>query len=250
MRGRIWDFPSTHADFEASGGGLAKGRVQKQLGADGRMVWADGGLSGYSDKANFDQWYRDVVGLNASTPFQIELQKVEGTDRFEYSNSAFFPIDGRLLGNEDNRWTDGSGVARNFHFTTHLAGDFAFNKPEDAFTFTGDDDLWVFFDGQLGIDLGGVHSPENATITGKELIALGLEPGKMYRMDIFHAERHTDGSNFRIETNFNIQPPTNSELPPPALPADAPTRIVTSLTGATCTDQNFDLADMLSKEDA
>ena len=36
---------------------------------------------------------------------------------------------------------------------------------------------------------------------------LGISPGTSYPMDIFHAERHTGSSNFRIETTIAcIQP--------------------------------------------
>jgi len=31
---------------------------------------------------------------------------------------------------------------------------------------------------------------------------LGIAPGNTYQMDIFHAERHTNDSNFRVETNI------------------------------------------------
>ncbi len=31
---------------------------------------------------------------------------------------------------------------------------------------------------------------------------LGIRAGGAYSMDIFHAERHTDDSNFQIETNI------------------------------------------------
>ena len=33
--------------------------------------------------------------------------------------------------------------------------------------------------------------------------ALGIQIGNMYPMDIFHAERHTDASNFHVETTID-----------------------------------------------
>jgi fibro-slime domain-containing protein len=64
--------------------------------------------------------------------------------------------------------------------------------------------------GKLAIDLGGLHRPKSATIDFDARAAeLGLSVGKTYAMDIFHAERHTVESNFRIETSIEcFTPPT------------------------------------------
>lgn len=87
----------------------------------------------------------------------------------------------------------------------------------EVFTFRGDDDLWMFINEQLVIDLGGTHSPLEASVNlDLEATRLGLVRGQTYPMAIFHAERHTTGSNYRIETNIScfkvVEPP-----PPPAL---------------------------------
>lgn len=248
MMGRVFDFPSSHPDFEGSVGGLQRGRVADRLGPDGRMVWVEKALKGYTDKANFDQWYRDVPGVNASAPFEITLTADPSTGGYRYKNNTFFPIDEQLLGNEGDKWRDSGKVPHNFHFTTHLTGGFTYSQPGDTFTFTGDDDVWVFFDGVLGVDLGGVHGPQTGSITGEQLQALGLAPGVPHRIDIFQAERHTNGSNFQIKTNFRITPPADPDLPAPGLAPDLPSRVETyDLTA--CGDLVVDPAELLARED-
>lgn len=223
LRGTVFDFQASHPDFEERKSAKVRGQVAAELGPDGRMVWIGAPSAVFSSKENFDNWYRDVPGLNASRPISIDLTEV-APGRFQYESKAFFPIDDALLGNEGGAYKDAAGKPHNFHFTTHLTGNFTFSGDGDQFSFTGDDDLWVFFDGRLGIDLGGIHSPENGTITGAQLKAMGLLPNTAHRLDIFHAERQTSGSTFRIETNFDIRPPVNSELPdlaPGEVPAAA-----------------------------
>jgi fibro-slime domain-containing protein len=108
----------------------------------------------------------------------------------------FFPIDGQGFGNE--------GQAHNFGFTFELHMEFAY-KGGEVFTFSGDDDLWVFINDRLAIDLGGLH-PEQPEVLDVDAAAasLGLVVGETYPLDLFHAERHTNESNFRIESTLSF----------------------------------------------
>jgi fibro-slime domain-containing protein len=113
---------------------------------------------------------------------------------FAYSNNAFFPLDGQAFGNQ--------GRNHNFHFTTEIHATFKYRGGE-RFTFTGDDDVFIFVNKKLALDLGGVHPEQNATIDfDAQAAALGIKVGNSYAFDAFHAERHTTESNFRMETSI------------------------------------------------
>lgn len=196
LTGTIRDFSSSHPDFEKA---IATeyGLVNSTLGSDGKPVYAlnSGGTTTTSGKENFDQWYRDVPGVNESKQHAITLTK-QASGVYTYANNAFFPIDGELLGNE--------GRSHNYHFTYELNTAFTYEAGQ-TFSFTGDDDLWVFINGQLVIDLGGVHGALSKSVN---LDTLSLTPGNDYTLDLFFAERHTSESNFRIDTSIQLRPET------------------------------------------
>ncbi len=191
----IRDFSLNHPDFESFTGDTPYlGIVAGQLGGDDKPVYNHPGATPQtSGPDNFAHWYNDTPGVNIPFEIEIVLEEVE-PGLFRYENSAFFPIDDSGFGNE--------GWFSNFHFTTEIHTTFKYSGGE-LFTFTGDDDLWLFLNGKLAIDLGGTHPPESSTVDlDAQAGALGLVPGGVYTMDIFHAERHTDQSNFRIDTTI------------------------------------------------
>lgn len=206
LSGTIRDFSDQHPDFERSPGdtssdgtkfkyGNDKGITTNEIGLDSKPVYKGGSFSTTTED-NFNQWYNDVPGVNQSKPFPIKLEKQEN-GIYRYENTDFFPINEQLMGNE--------GRNKNFHFTFELENKFTY-KGGEVFNFSGDDDVWVYLNGQKVIDLGGVHSREDASVDLDSVAdKIGLVVGNTYDFNFFFAERHTTQSNFIIETTLDLE---------------------------------------------
>jgi fibro-slime domain-containing protein len=115
---------------------------------------------------------------------------------YQYTNAAFFPLDGRGFGADEPA---GSGATNhNYSFTMELHWQFV--KVQGlTFQFAGDDDVWAFINNRLVMDIGGIHNTTNGSVS---VDSLGLTNEKGYMFDFFFCERHRTGSDIMISTNL------------------------------------------------
>ena len=112
----------------------------------------------------------------------------------------------------DFRWgsytkdTKGNG-GRNQHFCFESKGQFRFKKGL-KFSFRGDDDIWVYIDYKLAVDLGGTHLAAPGYVD-LDTFMPDAKLDSMYYIHIFFCDRRTTMSNVRIKTNMFIDQNTD-----------------------------------------
>lgn len=213
--------PVSHPDYERYGCAVAsKGLVQNMLDANGVPVFASNVAvpantcgTQLTSATDFTDWYRDINITVGGTPrdrgrrfddVQIRLTRNGAAGNYSYvfdsrfdepyaTRTGFYPLDGKA-----GTWGN-QGQPHNFAFSTELRYWFTYDAAQTPqLDFSGDDDVWVFVNGRLALDIGGLHPrvADSFVLDGAKAAALGLVNGSIYEIALFHAERHTNASNF------------------------------------------------------
>ena len=163
-------------------------------GHDCTGLFADGE---YTEMA-FKEWYPELQGMFGWSAYYSAPAGwpyfEQGTEKYASSTSI----------SKTARWTSKTGRNQHFCFESHAKFT---HKPGLRFSFRGDDDIWVFVDNKLAVDLGGTHlaAPGYVDLDRFEGLSGKLIVGNQYDIDIFFCDRRTTMSNVRIKTNMYIQ---------------------------------------------
>lgn len=158
---------------------------------DAAAVRGAGDLGGIASGDSFNTWFTPRAGYNVAKPLSISL--VRGSDGvYAYSTPDFHPIDGDLYGN--------GALAHNRGFTYAVEATFSYcGCTGQFFEYTGDDEAWLYIDGKLVMDVGGVHVGARQYV---DMDRLGLVDGATVKFQLFYAERSTTSAAFGVKTNI------------------------------------------------
>ncbi len=223
MAATVRDFSLNNLDFDFSsplGNALIKGAVEKNLRiTDRRPVRSSvPGMAGGTNIFNdFESWWKtdetnaDPAKRSYETCVDIPMGKTgDGMwefDSYRTPNRGFWPIDDFNKHNENTTkscYVDPLGQYKtdqpphNMNFCMESHAKFIYTKGQ-TFSFRGDDDVWVFINNKLVIDLGGIHEAKPDSVN---LDTLGLIENKEYTWDFFYCERQPCGSSLRIKTSI------------------------------------------------
>lgn len=148
------------------------------------------------------------------------------TDRNTATGMTFNPYyqDDGVINGVKKQTTKDTLYKRNFNFAMISEGEFVYHADDELFfDFEGDDDVYLFINNELVMDIGSAHSIDavrfelndyvNAAKAGtlgsaERNSRLALVEGETYSFKFYYMERHSYGSNIRISTNIKVTDPS------------------------------------------
>lgn len=140
---------------------------------------------------------------------------------YTFNDDAFFRLDNRGFGNEPtwvyNYGTGSTAVVNdhNYSFAMHMHWPFTYT-PGQKFNFKGDDDVWVFLNHKMALDIGGIHEAvsdsfvlDDAFVTAN---GLNMVAGGQYDFDMFYCERQSTASHIQITSNIVTAKPDTIKM--------------------------------------
>jgi len=208
------DFGGTYNSCQ----GLVPGMVEPLLGDNGMPLRSATFPEAKCSKAtDLNNWFQaqTITGTYTNAACR-DLDLSLDADGFwlaDISESSpaggFFPLDdfkfldaaNTIANPKYDHIEQSSGVFHNYSFSMRVQAEFKYIKGQ-FFEFRGDDDVWVFINKKLAVDIGGVHGPIQGSVN---LDTLGLTEGETYPFNIFFAERNATGSNFKMRTSIDLR---------------------------------------------
>ena len=171
----------------------------------------DGGYNGVTYNANDGEIShvngsssKDMVYFRADSDTTLHpFLPTTGSTTFRQTNTPYFLDNGA---SERSAASYETQIGRDYSFSMEGHAQFVFNTEDNLyFTFEGDDDVYLFINNKMVMDIGAAHSITKSTFNLNDYIKeCGLKDGEMYDFDFYYMERHSYGSNIRIETNINV----------------------------------------------